>query len=341
MKKTLSSPVMNGLRCFDAAARTGSFTRAAAELNLTQGAISQHVKNLETYLGTSLFIRGSRTLMLTDDGETLRTGTEAAFRDLERTINRLRREGETHRTTAISCSPSFAMLWLTPRISDLTRAHPEISIRIHGEFHMLDKFRMEEDNIEAGIRFDPGYRYVDVMATEFLDEWIVPVTTPAFLARHPEIMKTGQISPEYMLHDTRPWDQSSDHTEWNRWLTLTGRTVPEHHTGLHFNLSQLALTAALSGHGVAMGRLALVYDTMCSGHLVAPIPIAVKAEASYSIVVSPKRESEGARVLRKWLISEGHRFKHKRDQFLQLLHTRSLIPLDERDLSRAVLPESH
>ena len=310
---------MNGLRCFDMAARTGSFTRAAAELNLTQGAISQHVKNLEKHLGKPLFIRGGRNLMLTDDGELLHSSTATAFRELERTLERLRQPGGTNRTLGISCSPSFAMLWLTPRISNLIRAHPELSVRIHGEFHMLDQLRMEEENIEVGIRFDPGQRYAGLQVTQFLDEWIVPVTTPAFLAKHPEILETGKIAPQLMLHDERPWDSAPDHTEWNCWLNAMGHAVPEHHTGLHFNLSQLALTAAASGHGVAMGRLALVYESLRSGQLVAPVPRAVPSEASYLIVVSPKRETETACVLRTWLKTEGQRFKQKRDQLLSAM----------------------
>lgn len=314
MNKPLSSSVLTWLRGFDAAARNRSFTRAAAELNVTQGSISQQVKNLESYLGTALFIRGNRHLALTAEGRQLHIVAAATFSELSKTLTSLRRASANESLQTINCSPSFALLWLTPRMSLLSRIHPDLVIRIHAEFHVLDRFRMEQDDIKAGIRFDPGH-YVDIQASEFLDEWLIPVATPGFLDKHPDIVRTQQIPAELMLHDACPWDSAPENAEWNHWLKRAGKTMPEKHTGPHFNLSQLALTAALSGQGIAMGRLALVYEDLRKGLLVAPIPIAIKAQAAYHFV-STQKNDETIHALHKWLKDEGKLFKQQRDQLL-------------------------
>lgn len=317
MKKTLSASLLAWLRGFDAAARNRSFTRAATELNVTQGSISQQVKNLESYLGTTLFTRGNRHLALTADGEQLYAVVATAFQDLGKIVHTLQRSVDHARIKTITCSPSFAMLWLIPRLGLLSRAHPDITIRIHGEFHMLDRFRMEEDNIKAGIRFDPGH-YTDIQASEFLDEWLIPVATPAFLHAHPEIQRTGHIPSELMLHDACPWDSAPEHAEWNHWLKRTGHSLPSTHSGPQFNLSQLALTAAFAGQGIAMGRMALVYEDLHKGLLTAPIPIAVKSQAAYHFV-STQPDHDTIISIQKWLLHESQLFKQQRDHYLQQL----------------------
>ncbi|WP_308217696.1 LysR family transcriptional regulator [Paenalcaligenes niemegkensis] len=315
MEKNLSASLLAWLRSFDAAARNLSFTRAATELSVTQGSVSQQVKKLEEYLGVALFVRGNRNLQLTHEGEQLSVTTQRSFQDLAREIASFRPSRQNETVTAISCSPSFAMIWLTPRMGSLMRAHPETAIRVHGEFHMLDRFRMEEDDIKAAIRFDPGH-YNDIRATEFLNEWLIPVASPAFLSAHPDIAHHKSIPAKFMLHDAKPWDAAPENTEWDHWLKKSGHELPVKHTGMHFNLSQLAITAALSGQGIAMGRMALVIEDLKKGHLVAPIPIAVKSQASYHFV-SPLLESDEVKVLRRWLEFEGRRFKTSRDSYIE------------------------
>lgn len=313
MTKHLSASVLAWLRSFDAAARHNSFTRAAAELNVTQGSVSQQVKNLEEYLGVALFMRGQRHLSLTPQGKQLAGTTTHSLADLSRAVASLKIRPHTQHTT-LSCSPSFAMLWLTPRIGSLIQAQPQLSVRIQGEFHMLDSFRLEEDDIKAGIRFDPG-GYTDLKATEFLDEWLIPVCSPHFLAQHASVLKQGQLRSEWMLHDANPWDNAPENAEWNHWLKKTGRPVPAHHTGMHFNLSQLALTAALSGQGIAMGRLALVLEDLKKQLLVCPFAEAVKSQASYYLV-SASIEGEEVNLIRQWLLDEGRRFVEQRASYL-------------------------
>lgn len=317
MSQILFASLLTWLRGFNAAARTQSFTKAARELNVTQGSISQQVKNLEARLGVELFTRGARQLTLTPEGEELHKAVESAYTALEKAIKSVQAPESIDNYLKINCSPSFAMLWLVPRIGRLNRVHPDINVKIHGEFHMLDHYRMQEDNTKIGIRFDPG-NYTDIKATEFLDEWLIPVTTPTFYEAHKESFSTNSIPSNLMLHDACPWDSAPENTEWNHWLKHAGFTSPKRHDGPHFNLSQLALSAAFSGQGIAIGRLALIYEDLKKGLLVTPFPIAVKSQASYQYV-STTPDSESIQNIQNWLLKESHSFKEQRHCLLDSL----------------------
>ena len=180
----LSPSLLAWLRSFDAAARHGSFTKAAAELCITQGAVSQQVKQLEDWLRRPLFLRTPRALVPTPEGKWLAVVLRESFDAIESTLAQMRQPPESA-TATLSCSPSFAMSWLTPRLGDFFRQHPHTGLRVFGEFHTLDRTRMVRDGIEAAVRFDLG-GYRDLNATVFLDEWLIPVASPEFLARNPD-----------------------------------------------------------------------------------------------------------------------------------------------------------
>jgi Transcriptional regulator len=313
MKDQLSSSVLTWLRCFDAAARTSSFTKAATELHLTQGAVSQQVKNLEDWLGTPVFHRQSRGLTLTEDGFVLAIATRQSFQGLHEALSSLRKT-RRDQVLSLSCSPSFALMWLTPRMSGLLQVNPDLNLRVQGEFHGLDRMRMEQEQIQAAIRFDTG-GYRDLHAVEFLDEWLIPVASPAFVTAHPEFKDPADLPAALMLHDAVPWQDAPEHVEWNTWLEGVGVAPPAEHPGLQFNLSQLALAAARTGQGVAMGRAALVLDDLKSGALVQLFPRAVRSRAAYHFVTQ-RRQTEAMQRIETWLMNEGRRFRQARDRWL-------------------------
>ncbi|MGO4391343.1 LysR family transcriptional regulator [Variovorax sp. M-6] len=310
MRIKLSSSLLTWLRCFDAAARHSSFTLAASDLHVTQGAVSQQVRNLEEWLGVLLFKRGHRKLELSDEGLRLKLAVKESFQILESTLDQIR----THdKETALSlnCSPSFAMRWLSPRMGHLLREYPDLAMRVYGEFHMLDRLRMEQDGIEAAIRFDPG-EYGDVRVVEFLDEWLIPVTSAAVLAEHPEWKSPADLGAAYMLHDASPWARAAECEEWNNWHSAMGLPIPEDYSGQRFNMSQLALSAALSGQGVALGRLALVLDDLVSGRLVPVFKQAIPSKASYHFV-SAQQARPWVGLIERWLVREGAQFTTQRN----------------------------
>lgn len=315
MMNTLNASRLGWLRCFEAAARHGSFTHAARELCVTQGAVSQQVKQLEQWLGRPLFVRTPRALALTAEGERLRGVVRESFQAIDATLAQLRTPREGH-AVALSCSPSFAMVWLTPRLGNFFRDHRDIGLRVYGEFHALDRSRMLRDGTEAAVRFDPGH-YPDLRARMFLDEWLLPVASPAYLAANPALRSPDGLRAAMLLHDVSPWEGAGASDEWQCWLRQAGVTLPDVADGQHFNLSQLAVNAALAGQGVAMGRTALVLDDLAAGRLVDLWGIHVRSEASYRLICAPSPSAQVAEV-EAWLVAEGEAFDAARRRVLAL-----------------------
>lgn len=310
MKIALSTSLLVWIRAFDAAARHGSFTRAATELHVSQGAVSQQVKSLEQWLGVPLFHRAHRKLALSPDGQRLSLAVRESLDILQTALGRMRVDAR-HASIRLSCSPSFAARWLTPRLGNVLREHPQLSLRVYGEFHRLDRARMQADGMHAAVRFDTG-DYTDLRAIAFLDEWLVPVAAPAFLAEHPQLCQPGCPPAAMMLHDASPWQNAEEHEEWNTWLRGLSLPVPAEHDGQRFNMSQLAVSAALAGQGVAMGRLSLVLEDLAAGRLVPLLKRAVRSRASYFFIAGDDGDERIA-LLQAWLQQEGRRFRRERN----------------------------
>ncbi|CAN7380722.1 LysR substrate-binding domain-containing protein [Acidovorax sp. LjRoot129] len=305
----LTPSLLAWLRSFDAAARHGSFTKAAAELCITQGAVSQQVKQLEDWLRRPLFLRTPRALLPTPEGQWLAVVLRESFTAIESTLGQMRQPAEAA-TATLSCSPSFAMSWLTPRLGEFFRQHPSLGLRVFGEFHTLDRTRMVRDGIEAAVRFDLG-GYRDLSATVFLDEWLIPVASPDFLARHPGITAPQHLHGDWLLHDGSAWDGADTYEEWQHWFAQTGAVPPPWAGGQQFNLSQLALGAALAGQGIAMGRAALVLQDVKAGRLVPLLGRSVLSRAAYSFVTTAQ-PGPAMELVREWLAEEAQRFCKER-----------------------------
>lgn len=317
----LTPSLLAWLRCFEATARCHSFTRAASELCVTQGAVSQQVKHLEDWLGRALLLRTPRSLVPTPEGQWLAVVLRESFQAIEGTLGQLR-EVRHDQPTGLSCAPSFAMGWLTPRLGDFYRAHPDVGLRVVGEFHALDRERMARDDVQAAVRFDLG-DYRDLQAVAFLDEWLVPVASPAFLAAHPDLREPGDLRPAMLLHDDSPWAGAGPTEEWRDWLRHAGVEPADLAAGHHFNLSQLAVGAALAGQGIAIGRAALVLDDLDSGRLVAPFGRPLRARASYFFVTGMAPPPQVLQV-QAWLTAQAMRFRLRRDAVFAGLRPRAV-----------------
>jgi DNA-binding transcriptional LysR family regulator len=307
---------MSWLRCFEAAARARSFTQAASELCLTQGAISQQVRELEDRLGVALFRRLPRQLVLTTEGEQLRDAVTAAFDDLELALSRLQ-DQRAEGPLALSCYSSFALLWLMPRIGAFYRAHPEIDLRVSADFHVLEMATILSEGIDAAIRYGFG-EYRDLESTLLLDEYLLPVASPEFVTCHPQLRGPSDLDSAMLLHDALAWPGASPDAEWQHWLGAVGAdSMPLTH-GRRFNMAQLAVEAALNGQGIAMGRLALVLDHLQTGRLVPLFGRAVRSPAGYHLVhVAQPQPRVG--VLAGWLKHECDNFQRVRDESLAAL----------------------
>ena len=275
---TLPLPGLNGLRAFEAAARHLSFTRAADELHVTQTAISHQIRKLEDQLGVKLFLRRIRAVELTREGEAYLPPVRAAFEDLRQATARLRGPGGNSVVT-VSTTASLAAKWLVPRLADFQAQHPAIEIRLTTTTALID---LAADGIDLGIRYGRG-NWPGLRAEWLMAEDIFPVCSPALLAGAKPLARPEDLAEHTLLHMSLYPD------EWQHWFTAAG--LPARlgarlgaRPGLTFDLSLMALAAAIDGLGVALGRTAYVEADLAAGRLIKPFDFVLPAEAGFYVV---------------------------------------------------------
>ena len=257
-------PPLNAVRAFEAAARHGSFKDAAAELGVTHGAVSRHVRLLEDWLGPpALFLRLNRRVVLTSTGAALFAETGPA-------LDRLSAAARRHRTRDGAAAPAvlrvnalatFSLRWLLPRLGRFRADHPAIEVRLSTSNEPVDALR---DPCDVVIRGGPDTFY-GYTSRFFLAERRLPVCSPATLARAP-LRAVADLAGHTLLHtSTLP-------RVWSDWFALAGHPEVEPASTLTLDHFYLAIQAALDGLGVAMGPTALVADDLAAGRLVAPFP---------------------------------------------------------------------
>jgi LysR family transcriptional regulator, glycine cleavage system transcriptional activator len=286
-------PSLNGLRAFEAAARHMSFTRAAAELNVTQTAISHQIRRLEEQLGTKLFVRRNRALSLTREAREYLPSIRSAFEDLRQATARLRRP-EREGVLTVSTTASLATKWLVSRVAAFQDAHPGIAVRISTSAHLVD-FQREE--VDVAVRYGRGH-WPGLRAEWLMAERLFPVCSPALLAAKP-LREPTDLADHTLLHT------SVSREDWQLWLTAAGLPLSiAARRGLTFDQGFMAVQAAVEGLGVALGRTRLVEADLAAGRLVAPFDIALPQDAGY-YVVSPVATADSAKValFRRWLIA--------------------------------------
>lgn len=287
-------PNLKALRAFEAAGRHLSFTRAAAELNVTQAAISHQIKALEDELGLRLFRREARGLLLTDSGQLYLPEVSAVFARLVQATERLRQREETGILT-VSVLPSFAARWLVPRLRRFRAQHPEIDLRVAATDKLIDFSR---DGVDLAIRYGYG-DYRGLFWEHLLAEEIFPVCSPALLQEgsdgRPALRQPEDLRHHTLLHDDL-------RTDWAMWLKAAGVRGIDPHRGPGFTDSSMLLQAAVDGQGVALGRSALAGDDLAAGRLVRPFAFSLPAGLAYYIACPEHAvEAPKIRAFRSWL----------------------------------------
>lgn len=292
---TARLPSLNGLRAFEAAARHLSFTLAAAELNVTQTAISHQIRRLEEELGIRLFVRQNRALALTPEARDYLPGVRAAFNDLRLATDRLLRKDDD-KVLTVSTLASLAAKWLLPRLADFQEQHPGIDVRITTSTSLVD---FQRDDVDAAIRYGrgqwPGLRADWLMADE-----LFPVCSPSLLRGDKPLRRPEDLKNHPLLHTS---NANSD--DWRLWLTAAG--LPSdiaRQPGITFDMIFMTIQAAIDGIGVAMGRTSYVQDDIAKGRLVVPFKIALPADAGFYLV-SPEGRREAPKLVafRDWMIA--------------------------------------
>jgi len=288
-------PSTTALRAFEVAARRLNFTQTGSELNLTQGAVSHQIRELETRLGVSLFERQGRGLVLSAAGQRYLPFAQDAL-DRLRAGGRALQPDQPDNALTVSLSPPFAAKWLVPRLGAFLATHPDLDLRISAS---MQHVTFTDDGIDMAIRHGNG-DWPNLHVTRLWTEEIFPVCSPALLANGPPLRNISDLSKHVLIHDR-------SRADWGTWLDFLGADTSgiDLDRGPGFNETSLVIDAAVAAQGVALSRSALAAGDLAAGRLVQPLKEAQPAPFAYWIVC-PEADADRPNIVRfrEWLLAE-------------------------------------
>ena len=289
---TRQLPPLNGLKAFEAAARSESFTRAAEELNVTQGAVSQQVKRLEATLGLKLFRRERQRLILTEAGRNYLVVIRDALDQIAVGTQRLLQRQESGVLT-ISTSADFAAKWLVNRLSRFAERHPDVDLRVSATAPYADFAR---DDVDIAIRHGDG-NWPGLDVQRLYSERLFPVCSPRLVAGRKRITKAADLLKFPLL-------RLEDAKNWTRLFEAAGVKAPVG-PGPVLNRASMLIDAAIDGQGIALARTALAAWDLINGRLVRPIDVSLRMANTYWIVC-PKSALTVPKIatFRNWVFAE-------------------------------------
>jgi len=285
-------PPLTALKAFEAAARHVSFTRAAAELCVTQGAVSHQVKMLESELGIKLFNRERQRLIITNAGleylSVVRDALDRIAMGTERLVQR-----QSSGVLTVSTSPDFAAKWLVHRLGRFAEAHPEINLRVSATMHHVDFAR---EDIDIAVRHGDGH-WPGLHVTRLCTEHLFVVCSPKLAS---DLRRPVDVLKLPLLH-------LDDRAAWTAWLEAAGVAGTDAIHGPVLNRASMLIDAAVDGHGVALARTTLAAWDLINKRLVRPFPVELPLAKSYWIVC-PKTTSSLPKLLafRDWLLAQAN-----------------------------------
>lgn len=286
-------PALQALRAFEVAARYGSFTRAAEELVLTQGAISHHIKTLEGLFDCALFERRGPKLSLTEPGRLLAQELKVGFKIIENACGLLKKDRQNIRLKAPS---TLTVRWLLKVLGEFRQAPSHSRVQLSSVWMDVDRVDFYSEPFDAAILLADGRFAADVERIKLFDEWLVPVCSPAHgVAGAPDL---DALNRHELLHP------SPDRRDWRRWLTRLQATQVALDRGQVFDSLDQGMSAAQQGAGVAVVDLLLARGELDGGRLVMPFPQAVATGEGYYLVwprTAP--QAHQVRVLGEFLAS--------------------------------------
>jgi LysR family transcriptional regulator, glycine cleavage system transcriptional activator len=289
-------PPLNALKAFEAAARHESFTRAAEELCVTQGAVSHQVKALEIELGIKLFNRERQRLIITEAGReyliVLRDALDRIAIGTERLVQR-----QSSGVLTVSTSPDFAAKWLVNRLGRFAEAHPSIDLRISATLHHVDFAR---EDVDLAVRHGDG-NWDGLDVARLSTEQLFAVCSPKLLKGRQRLNKPSDVLKFPLLH-------LDDRKDWAKWFETAGVANPELSHGPVLNRASMVIDAAVDGQGIALARTTLAAWDLINGRLVRPFVETLRLSKTYWIIC-PKATSALPKIttFREWLLAEAAR----------------------------------
>jgi LysR family transcriptional regulator, glycine cleavage system transcriptional activator len=291
-------PPLDTLRVFEAAARLKSFKEAGDELNVTASAVSHRIATLEEELGTPLFLRHTRRIELTPQGERLAAGVRRGLAEIRRAVASVgSREESLLRITGI---PSHVTRWLAPRLHRFRNAYPDIELHITADLAIVD---LTQRTFDVALRFGTG-GYPGLHAEYLMGDAIFPVASPRYLAEAGPVETPADILLLTRILDVTAEDDDSG-TNWRTWFAHHDLPLETVEKGMKFNGAAITLEAAAGGLGVAIARKSLVAQEIGSGRLVQVLPGEIPTNWShYALALPDMADWPPLRVFIDWLRSE-------------------------------------
>jgi LysR family glycine cleavage system transcriptional activator len=304
-------PPLLAIRAFEAAARHLSFTAAAEELAVTQGAVSRQVRLLESYLQCRLFVRLTRRIELTEAGKEFFAGVQRALAELESATEKL--AGATdHRVITVAVLPTLAANWLMPRLALFTQQHPHIEVRMVTTIEPVD---LQANPIDLAIRVGPlpGKHYDEdrpridlemvtnwrgVVAELLFPDILVPICSEVYLRNAPPLGQPSDLRQHRLIHT------ATRRHAWPDWLRANGCDFPLPPDSLHFGHFFMSMQAAREGKGIAIVPTVVLDQCAFAGELVRPFPATIPSAGEYYLLIHERRREEpSVRLFAEWLLS--------------------------------------
>ena len=275
-----------------------SFTLAAHELNVTQGAISRQVRLLEDYLGKVLFERTTRTIHLTPAATAYYEIVRAALLQVAQATGDIRHWQGAEQVT-VATSTAMASLWLLPKVSEFQRENEEIDLRIIAHDHVKDFSRLDCDLALYYCSTPPR----DMQVTPLFSEEVFPVCSPQYLQKNPALNKPEDLAAcTWLVLD----DPQRDWLGWSEWFNSQGLKNVDPKRRININSYSMVIQSAMGGQGVALAWSRLVDDHLRSGALVRPLDAVLRTDAQFCLLEPLSRGGmrQSVKRFRSWLLNQ-------------------------------------
>jgi LysR family transcriptional regulator, glycine cleavage system transcriptional activator len=290
-------PNLSALRAFEAAARNGSFSRAAEEIYVTPGAVSHQIRALELELGVQLFVRHGKRITITEQGQRFAATIRKSLSEIAIAAETLKFDAKQKRLT-VSALPSFAARWLAPRLWKFIDLHPDTEVVLQSSNHLSD---LEREPVDVGLRYGLG-NYPGLVVEKLMDDFYYPVASPHY--RGGKLPKTPQELEQCSL--LRMDTESS----WQPWFEAAGVDLAEPTGGLLIEDASMLLRSASDGLGIALTRHAIALQEIASGELVRLFDVVARCPLSYYFACTREAmDKPQVQAFHRWLTAEVRAFK--------------------------------
>lgn len=297
----LKVPSFSNLYTFVAVGKHLSFRKAADELLLTPGAVSQKIKKFEEQLDCKLFRRTNRDVSFTAKGKTYFDAVAPLLHQISEITQDTFAKSEK-RSIVISVMPAFALRWLIPRMDSFHKSFPDITVNINASAQLVD---FASDDVDLAVRHGLG-SYPGLKSKKLFTEGLVPVCSPKLLNPSQCNFAVQDIKVFTLLHDNIGQD-------WNLFLTACGIKDVDPYLGPKFDGDSLVIEAAIEGHGIALARKSLIKSEIDRGRLVIPFDHEMPSEfAFYAVYPKIQSPSSPVRLFRDWLLDEAKTYSETR-----------------------------